>query len=87
MRLTLDESLGRLVQECSGRQVMTWATVGVERLFAATDRGVIEACQRERRCLLTLDLDFGSPLVSSPRLTRASPSFDFVRNRPTPETK
>ena len=44
------------------------ATVGVERLSAATDRDVIEACQRERRCLLTLDLDFGNPLLFRPSL-------------------
>jgi len=63
MRLKLDENLGHLVQELFRKASHDVATVAAEKLPSATDRDVIEACQRERRCLVTLDLDFGSPLL------------------------
>lgn len=41
-------------------------TVAGENLSAATDRDLLSACKRERRCLVTLDLDFANPLLFPP---------------------
>jgi predicted nuclease of predicted toxin-antitoxin system len=35
-------------------------------LFGASDQELIEVCRHEGRCLVTLDLDFGNPLVFRP---------------------
>ena len=65
MRLKLDENLGKasaaLLEE-AGHDVMT---VQEQGLSSAPDRQLIEACHDERRCLVTLDLDFGNPLIFS----------------------
>jgi predicted nuclease of predicted toxin-antitoxin system len=42
------------------------STVVEQGLQAATDREVIEACRREQRALVTLDLDFANPLHFRP---------------------
>jgi len=66
MKLKLDENLGSyaadLLQE-AGHDV---ATVAAETLASASDHEVIDVCRRERRCLVTLDLDFGNPLLFKP---------------------
>ena len=63
MRLKLDENLGKasaaLLEE-AGHDVMT---VQEQGLSSAPDRQLIEACHGEGRCLVTLDLDFGNPLI------------------------
>ena len=65
MRLKLDENLGKdsavLLVE-AGHDV---TTVPEQGLSSAPDRQVIEACHDEGRCLITLDLDFGNPLIFS----------------------
>ena len=79
MRLKLDENLGHLVQELFRQASHDVATVAGERLPSATDRDVIEACQRERRCLVTLDLDFGNPLLFRPSLYAGIAVFRLPR--------
>ncbi len=62
MKLKLDENLGRRARallEAAGHDV---ATVHGEKLSSASDEQVIQACLREDRCLVTLDLEFGNPL-------------------------
>jgi hypothetical protein len=66
MNLKLDENLGQRIAELFRQHDHDVATVSAQRLSSATDRKVIEACQRERRCLVTLDLDFGNPLLFRP---------------------
>jgi predicted nuclease of predicted toxin-antitoxin system len=66
MKFKLDENLGR-----RGRDLLTAgghdvATVFDQKLNHAPDTEVIEACRQERRCLVTLDLDFGNPLPFNP---------------------
>ena len=66
MRLKLDENLGNRgaeLFESAGHEVSTVATQG---LCSATDRVVLAACQKDSRCLVTLDLVFGNPLVFPP---------------------
>ena len=66
MRLKLDENFGR-----RGAQFLTAAghdvaTVPAEGFCQATDHEVARVCRTEGRCLVTLDLDFGNPLVFKP---------------------
>ena len=42
------------------------ATVPEERLCSASDKTLIALCAKERRCLITLDMDFANPLVFHP---------------------
>src|SRR3954447_26385819 len=68
MRIKLDENLGGRGRElftAAGHEV---ATVGDQGLAGAVDRRVIEVCGAERRCLVTLDLDFSNPFVFPPEL-------------------
>ena len=63
MRLKLDENLGKRCAELlssAGRDVVT---VPDEGLCSAPDRHVIEASRIERRCLVTMDMDFANPLI------------------------
>jgi predicted nuclease of predicted toxin-antitoxin system len=61
----LDENLGRRGAELlqAGHDV---ATVPEQRLCGATDAELIEACSAENRGIVTLDLDFGNPLLFRP---------------------
>jgi predicted nuclease of predicted toxin-antitoxin system len=66
VRIKLDENLGergRQLFSTAGHEV---ATVGDQGLAGAVDRRVIEVCGAERRCLVTLDLDFSNPFVFPP---------------------
>ena len=91
MRLKLDENLGT-----RGRDLLLQAghdvvTVPEQSLCSAADRVLIDICRSERRCLVTLDLDFSNPLRFKPsdyagiavlRLpTKPTPDdlFDLVR--------
>jgi predicted nuclease of predicted toxin-antitoxin system len=41
-------------------------TVAEAGLCSITDKELIEICRSEGRCLVTLDLDFGNPLLFKP---------------------
>ena len=67
MKLKLDENLGRSVQQVfvgAGHDV---ETVFGEKLSGADDETVFQACCSERRCLVTLDLDFADPIRFYPQ--------------------
>lgn len=66
MRFKLDENLGtrgaRIFSEF-GHDV---ETVVDEGLQSTDDTTLIDVCRQERRCLVSLDLDFSNPLVFPP---------------------
>ena len=66
MKLKLDENLGRqcvsLLTE-AGHDVLTVVDL---QLAGADDGRVMQVCAEEKRCLLTLDLDFSNPLRFRP---------------------
>jgi Domain of unknown function (DUF5615) len=66
MKLKLDENLGQRTSELFKRQGHDVSSVPEQSLSSASDRELIEICRRERRCLVTLDLDFGNPLLFRP---------------------
>jgi predicted nuclease of predicted toxin-antitoxin system len=66
VKLKLDENLGRRVADrfrVAGHDVTTVAGQG---LAGATDENVIRICREEQRGLVTLDSDFGNPLIFNP---------------------
>ncbi|GBC91584.1 hypothetical protein HRbin15_00038 [bacterium HR15] len=66
MRIKLDENLGESIAQMfrvAGHEV---ETVASENLWGIPDRDLISVCQREERCLVTLDMDFANPLVFRP---------------------
>jgi predicted nuclease of predicted toxin-antitoxin system len=86
MKVKLDENLGsaavRILTE-AGHEV---ATIAQEGLQGAEDSEVIATCQKERLCLVTLDLGFSDILLFPPRLysgiavlrPRAKPTYKDI---------
>ena len=66
MRLKLDENLGRVAAELLRAGGHDVETVPGQHLVSAPDRVLLERCGAEGRCLITLDLDFGNPLLFRP---------------------
>jgi predicted nuclease of predicted toxin-antitoxin system len=62
----LDENLGQAVADALRAAAHGVTTVGEERLQGTPDRGVLDAAHAEARCLVTLDVEFGNPLLFHP---------------------
>ena len=66
MKVKLDENLARQVAELFRIHGHDVRTVPEEQLCAAADEDLIQTCRTEGRCLVSLDLDFGNPLLFKP---------------------
>jgi predicted nuclease of predicted toxin-antitoxin system len=66
VRLKLDENLGRRGAELLRQAGHEVTTVSEQHLCGATDAELIEVCAVENRGIVTLDLDFGNPLLFRP---------------------
>ena len=66
MRLKVDENLGHAAARVFVAAGHDTETARNEELSNAPDRALIAHCTVERRCLVTLDLDFANPLVFRP---------------------
>jgi predicted nuclease of predicted toxin-antitoxin system len=66
VRFKLDENLGRAAAAVLLDAGFDVLTVADQRLEGAPDRDVIAWCVREERCLVTLDAEFGNPLLYPP---------------------
>jgi len=66
VRLKLDENLGQIAADLLRQAGHDISTVPEQGLYGATDTEIIQTCRGDRRCLVTLDLDFGNPLIFNP---------------------
>lgn len=66
MKFKLDENLGKQPVEILQKAGYDVTTVPEQKLSGATDKALIEICRTEGRCLITLDLEFGNPLLFKP---------------------
>ena len=66
MKLKLDENLGRRPAQLLRERGQDVTSAVGQGLGGASDRALIEACRAERRCLVTIDLEFANPLIFKP---------------------
>lgn len=66
MRVKLDENIGRRGVELFQRAGHDVATVSEQGLSSSRDENLLRVCVSEKRCLVSLDLGFGNPLVFKP---------------------
>lgn len=63
MHIKLDENIGNRGADLLRDAGHDVATVKEQKLCSADDKKVIGICQKEKRCLVTLDVEFGNPLL------------------------
>jgi len=66
MKLKLDENLSQAAAEIFRQAGHNTESVVSQGMAGSPDQKVISVCQSERRCLVTLDLDFANPLIFPP---------------------
>jgi predicted nuclease of predicted toxin-antitoxin system len=83
MRLKLDENLGARWADFLGSLGHDVRTVPQEGLSGASDVVLFETCVRERRCLISLDLDFADVLRFPPKRTAGIAVLRIQHGNPT----
>ena len=68
MKLKLDENLGHSMGDPLRRAGHDVSTVPEQSLCGWPDVELIAICRGEKRCLVTLDIEFGNPLLFDPSL-------------------
>lgn len=66
MRLKLDENLGDSIASLIRGRGHDVESVASQHLLGCPDKTLIELCNSERRTLVSLDKEFGSPLIYPP---------------------
>lgn len=66
MKFKLDENFGTRYAGLLRQTGLDAATVAEEKLCSSSDNALITICRNERRCLITLDLDFANPFIFKP---------------------
>jgi len=66
MKLKLDENLSKAAAEIFRQAGHNTESVISQGMAGSPDKKVVSVCQSEKRCLVTLDLDFANPLLFSP---------------------
>jgi predicted nuclease of predicted toxin-antitoxin system len=66
VKLKLDENLGSRGAELFRQAGHDISTVAQQGLCSSGDQRLLEVCLSEKRCLVTLDLEFGNPLIFRP---------------------
>ena len=66
MKIKLDENLGREAFELFQSAGHDVSSVSSQKVCGASDIEIIQLCKKEQRALVTLDLDFGNPLLFRP---------------------
>jgi predicted nuclease of predicted toxin-antitoxin system len=84
VRLKLDENLGQRGADLLRRAGHDVATVAEQELRSSPDARLIDICRGEGRCLVTLDLEFGNPLLFKPSRYAGLAVFRLP-SKPTPE--
>ena len=85
MKLKLDENLGTRSQQLFRDAGHDIQTVYEEQLQGVSDQRLFEICCTEKRCLVTLDIDFGNTIRFPPQKSCGIVVIRFPRN-PTPPT-
>ena len=66
LKIKLDENLGNRGAELFQQAGHDVITVPQQGLCSSPDGELLEVCRKEKRCLVTLDMDFGNPLLFTP---------------------
>lgn len=84
MKLKLDENLGIRCADLLRSADHDVTTVAEQNLCSSTDKKLLETSNAEKRCLVTLDLEFANPLIFNPAKTEGIAVLRLP-HKPTPD--
>ncbi len=79
MKLKLDENLSKAAAEIFRQAGHNTESVISQGMAGSPDKKVVSVCQSEKRCMVTLDLDFANPLLFPPNHIMGLRFFAFSR--------